>query len=179
MRVKMLIFVTLLAMTPHIAQAEDKPPTAAPTPAPKQEFVYLEFTGVEESELPAVMDALVRLDGVRSVAWTAPGREAKVVREPGKAAHSLLVKAALDSGAATAGVVPITVAAFRFDKILHCPSCVKKVNRAVLAVPGTKESAVAGALDRVTVAYDSRVAKPQAVLDALARAEFPATASTP
>ena len=98
MRVQTLLFVTLLAMTPRIALAEDKPPAAAPTPAPKQEFVYLEFTGVEEAEVPAVMDALVRLDGVRTVAWTAPGKEAKVVREPGKAAHSLLVKAALDCG---------------------------------------------------------------------------------
>ena len=129
--------------------------------------------------MPAVMDALVRLDGVRSVAWTAPGKEAKVLREAGKAAHSVLVKATLDAGAGTAGVVPITVASFKFDKVLHCPSCVKKVNRAVLAVPETKESTVAKALDRVTVAYDSLVARPQAVLDALAKADFAATASTP
>ncbi len=49
----------------------------------------------------------------------------------------------------------------------------------MLAVPGTKESAVAASLDRVTVTYDSRVTKPQAVLDALAKADFAATEAAP
>ena len=61
MRIPTFVFLTLLAFAPRPAHAGGGTPDAAPAPAPKQEFVYLEFTGVDERELPLVMDALVRL----------------------------------------------------------------------------------------------------------------------
>lgn len=172
-------FLLASSLATPSARAEDKPAASAPVPGPKLEFVYLEVTGVDAAEVPAIVAGLGRLDGVRSVAWTVSAQELKVVREAGKAVHSALVKAATEAGAGTAAVVPVAVTTLTFEKVLHCGGCVRKVSDAVLGVKGTKEAAVAEGLDRVTVVYDTRTVQPKAVADALAKAGIPCQAPAP
>jgi len=167
------VVLSVLSSAAVLASAEEKPVPPAPASEPKTEFVYLELTGVDAAEVPTIAGGVGRVDGVRSVVWTLAAKEVKVIREVGKAAHSALVKAAIEAGAATAAVVPVGVATFAFDKVLHCGGCVRSVTAAILAVPGTKEAAVSTGLDRVTVVYDSRAVEQRTVADALAKAGFP------
>src|SRR5262245_46129793 len=93
---------------------------AEPAAPPKLEFLYLEFTGVTKDEVAAVAGALGAVAGVQSFTWTAEAAEAKVVREVGKAAEVDLLSRAKAAGADTAGVVPIAVTTYTFEKKLHC-----------------------------------------------------------
>jgi copper chaperone CopZ len=60
-----------------------------------------------------------------------------------------------------------------FEKALHCSGCVAKVQRAVAKVEGSKQALVSKDMTRVTVAYDTRHAKPEAFRAALAQAGHP------
>jgi copper chaperone CopZ len=160
--------------------AEDPRPAPSPTPKPepKLETVYVEVTGAEgaEAKVAAVAKAVGGVEGVRAFSWTVDGVEAKVVREVGRAADAALLAAARSAGATTAGVVPVAVTRFAFEKKLHCGGCVGAVTKALRAVKGVKESTVSADMTHVTAVYDTRVVKPADLEAALAAAKKPAKA---
>jgi copper chaperone CopZ len=156
--------------------AAEEAPAPATREEPKTESLYVETTGVEASERPAVAQAIGAVAGVRSVAWVREGAEAKVVREVGKAPDDALLAAARRAGAESAGRVPLASTTFVFEKKLHCAGCVSAVERALLGVAGVKEADVPAERTTVVAVYDSRAVKPSDVEAALAAIKKPAKA---
>jgi copper chaperone CopZ len=159
-----LLALAALVVATSTAFAEGAPP--APPP-PKTEVVYVEVTGLEEAKAPALAHALGAVEGVKSFAWTAPAKEAKVVREVGKAPDAALLGKAKDAGAQTAAMVPLAASTLTFEKPLHCAGCVKTVKTLLSAVKGVKDVVVPEGKTTVWVAYDTRAVKEDALRTAL------------
>ena len=175
MRVHPALFCAALLLTlTAVARADD--PKPAPE-GPKLEYLFLEFTGVAEGKAPLVARGVEGVAGVQSFTWTTDGVEGKVVREVGKAPDSALLEAARAAGAATAGVVPIAVTTFTFEKKLHCGGCIASVEKTVRAIHGVKDVSVPEAMTTVSVVYDTRSVKPGDVEAALAAIKKPAKTS--
>ena len=157
--VLVLPLLLLVASVPlRDAVAQD---AAAPAPAPKFEYLYVEFTPLAAAEAVAVGKALSGVAGVKSVEWTVSGAEAKVVREVGLAGNGALVE-------------PIAATTFVFVNPLHCAGCIKAVNGALRELKGVKDLTVAEDLKTVAVVYDTRSVATTNIEAALAAVDRPA-----
>ena len=149
-------------------------PAPAPVVQPKLESVYLSLEGVRTDEvMKLVYRRLTSVTGVKSLTWTAPRKEVKVVRIVGQATTASLVAAAGRAGA-TARQLTIKRAQLFFQRQLHCNGCVIKVKRAMKGVKGTKEVNVASDKLSVTVLYDAKKATVKKLRDALTTVGYPA-----
>lgn len=160
-----------------LASAGD--PVPARAPVPQLEYLYVEFTGLDEAKGAAVEKAVAGVKGVRFIVWTVRPTEAKVVREVGLAADATLIAAAKGAGATTAGVVPITEITLTFVDQLHCEGCMKVVVTALKALPSVKEVTVGKTLETVAIVYDTRTGKIADFEKALADTKRPVKPSTP
>ena len=156
-----------------LARADDPRSGPPSTPANAVESVWVEFTGVDANEAPAVAKAVGGLDGVTSFEWLAPQTEARLVRAVGKADATALDKAAKSAGADAATVEPVVAKQLTFVKKLHCQGCVLAVNRALKPLAGVKDVTIPDSMDTVTVVYDTRKSKVKDFEDALAAISRP------
>jgi copper chaperone CopZ len=105
--------------------------------------------------------------GVRSVAWTQPRAEVKVVRVVGEAPDEALHAAAGVAGG-TLKRLAVTRVTLLFQQPLHCNGCVKVCKEVLGELRGVKEVEVTPDKLRAHVVYDTVVAKTDQMLAVLA-----------
>ncbi len=167
-------FFVLALLAAPLASAVRADAPEAEAPKPRLESVWFRLaTAATEAQGAAAQQAVAALEGVESFTWNADRTEAKLVRRAGHVATDALV-AALARHELRASPIEVATTTLVFQKKLHCNGCAAKVRRALLAVAGTKETAIAEDRGSVAIAHEPKVATVARLREAVAAAGYPA-----
>lgn len=118
--------------------------------------------------------ALTGVEGVRQATVNFATQRASIVFDPNLTSRDAFSKAVVKAGYEVPVLAPVTTESTVEMSVLGmtCAACVRRIEKALRAVPGVKEAAVNLAVNRATVRFDTRVSSPQALVGAIVGAGY-------